>query len=88
MPRHQATPIRRGPGCLWARAGSRCDCCRIAKALIRSAAWLFRSKENHRVRNGRNTLIWPSLIPAFSDGVRTPGASPLRNSMPPSTSVS
>jgi hypothetical protein len=22
MPRHQATPIRRGPGCLWARAGS------------------------------------------------------------------
>jgi hypothetical protein len=22
MPRHQATPIRRGPGCLWAMAGS------------------------------------------------------------------
>ena len=23
MPRHQATPIRRGPGCLWAKAGCR-----------------------------------------------------------------
>jgi hypothetical protein len=23
MPRHRATPIRRGPGCLWAKAGSR-----------------------------------------------------------------
>ena len=23
MPRHQATPIRRGPGCLWARGGCR-----------------------------------------------------------------
>ena len=23
MPRHQATPIRRAPGCLWARAGCR-----------------------------------------------------------------
>jgi hypothetical protein len=23
MPRHQATPIRRGRGCLWAKAGSR-----------------------------------------------------------------
>ena len=23
MPRHQATPIWRGPGCLWARGGGR-----------------------------------------------------------------
>ena len=23
MPRDQATPIRRGPGCLWAKAGCR-----------------------------------------------------------------
>ena len=31
MPRHQATSIRRGPGCLWAKAG-----CRLGTLLVES----------------------------------------------------
>ena len=33
MPRHQATPIRRGPACLWAMAGCRLGAFRAIAAI-------------------------------------------------------
>jgi hypothetical protein len=39
MPRHQATPIRRGPGYLWAKAGS-CDCYGLDRLAPGLASWV------------------------------------------------
>ena len=48
MPRHQATPIRRAPGCLWAKAG-----CRYA------ALMLFQLRTS--IFNGRLMLLGRSV---------------------------
>ena len=41
MPRHQATPIRRAPGCLWAKAGSRLGTLRSLLSGSNSSSFAF-----------------------------------------------
>ena len=56
MPRHQAAPIRRDPGCLWAKAG-----CRLGTFPTTSDSASFSAFDWPRRRHVRRLVRAPAL---------------------------